>query len=102
MVPTQFVLLFEHPDWNKYNLSSMRIWNSAGSPLRVETKRRIVEELPGELIELWGLTEGVATTLKPEDVLRKVAGDVPLEEFIRSQIAVESDHVAEIKELLDN
>lgn len=72
MVPTQFVLLFDYPDWKKFDLSSMRIWNSAGSPLRVETKRRIVEELPGELIELWGLTEGVATTLKPEDVLRKV------------------------------
>lgn len=36
-----------------------------------------------------------------QDVLRKVEGDVPLEEFIRSQIAVESQHVAEIRELLD-
>ncbi|MBU1740708.1 MAG: AMP-binding protein, partial [Proteobacteria bacterium] len=72
MVPTQFVVLFEDPNWNKYDLSSMRVWNSAGSPLRVETKKQIVNELPGELIELWGLTEGVATTLKPEDVLGKV------------------------------
>lgn len=35
-----------------------------------------------------------------QDLLRKIDGDVPLEEFIRSQIAVESQHVAELKELL--
>ena len=36
-----------------------------------------------------------------QDVLRKVEDDVPLEEFIRSQIAVESQHVADLKELLE-
>lgn len=35
-----------------------------------------------------------------QDVLRRVDGDVPLEEFIRSQIAIESEHVAQLKELL--
>jgi bacterioferritin len=36
-----------------------------------------------------------------QDVLRRVEGDVPLEEFLRSQIAVESAHVAELRELLE-
>lgn len=35
-----------------------------------------------------------------QDLLRRVEGDVPMEEFIRSQIALESAHVAELKELL--
>ncbi len=35
-----------------------------------------------------------------QDTLRRVEGDVPLEEFIRSQIVVESEHVAELKQLL--
>jgi bacterioferritin len=35
-----------------------------------------------------------------QDVLRRVEGDIPLEEFIRSQIATESEHVAQLKELL--
>ncbi|MBI5864669.1 MAG: ferritin-like domain-containing protein [Planctomycetes bacterium] len=35
-----------------------------------------------------------------QDLLRKVEGDVPLEEFVRSQIAVEAEHVAQIRELL--
>ncbi len=36
-----------------------------------------------------------------QDLLRRVEGDVPLEEFVRSQIAVESAHVAQLKELLN-
>lgn len=35
-----------------------------------------------------------------QDLLRKVEGDIPLEEFVRSQISLESEHVAQLKELL--
>ena len=35
-----------------------------------------------------------------QDLLRKVDGDVALEEFVRGQIAVESEHVAQLRELL--
>jgi len=35
-----------------------------------------------------------------QEVLRRVEGNVPLEEFIRQQIAIESEHVAQLKELL--
>jgi bacterioferritin (cytochrome b1) len=35
-----------------------------------------------------------------QDTLRRVEGDIALEEFIRSQIATESEHVAELKQLL--
>lgn len=34
------------------------------------------------------------------DLLRRVEGDVALEEFVRNQIAIESQHTAELKELL--
>ncbi len=34
------------------------------------------------------------------DVLGHVEGDVSLEEFVRAQIAIESEHVAELRELL--
>ena len=36
-----------------------------------------------------------------QDLLKKVEGDVPLEEFVRAQIAAESEHVARIRELLE-
>ncbi len=72
MVPTQFTVLLDQPDFDSYDLSSMRIWNSAGSPLRLQTKQEVITKFNGELLELWGLTEGVATTLKPEDMERKM------------------------------
>ena len=72
MVPTQFTVLLEQPDFDSYDLSSMRIWNSAGSPLRTQTKTEVIKRFSGELVELWGLTEGVATTLKPEDMANKM------------------------------
>jgi acyl-CoA synthetase (AMP-forming)/AMP-acid ligase II len=50
----------------------MRVWNSAGSPLRTQTKAEVIKRFSGELVELWGLTEGVATTLKPEDMENKM------------------------------
>jgi bacterioferritin len=36
-----------------------------------------------------------------QDLLRRVDGDFVLEEFIRSQVAAEAQHVAELKQLLD-
>lgn len=72
MVPTQYTVLLEQPDFDSYDLSSMRIWNSAGSPLRLQTKKEVIKRFSGELLELWGLTEGAATTLKPEDMERKM------------------------------
>lgn len=35
-----------------------------------------------------------------QEMLRRVEGDVPLEEFVRSQIATEAAHVAQLRELL--
>jgi acyl-CoA synthetase (AMP-forming)/AMP-acid ligase II len=72
MVPTQFTVLLEQPDFDSYDLSSMRLWNSAGSPLRAQTKAEVIKRFSGELVELWGLTEGAATTLKPEDMESKM------------------------------
>lgn len=36
-----------------------------------------------------------------QELLKRVDGNVPIEEFIRSQISVESEHVAQLRELLD-
>ncbi len=52
-----------------------------------------------EALEL-ALTFEEAALEAYQDALRKVEGDVPLEEFIRSQIVTESEHVAELKQLL--
>jgi acyl-CoA synthetase (AMP-forming)/AMP-acid ligase II len=43
-----------------------------GSPLPADTKRNIAAALGCQLIELYGLTEGLVTTLAPEDLRRKL------------------------------
>jgi acyl-CoA synthetase (AMP-forming)/AMP-acid ligase II len=73
MVPTQFKMLLDHPDFDRYDLNSMKVWLAAGSPFLKQDKEQVLKRFPGELMELWGLTEGVGTTLKPEDMDKKTS-----------------------------
>ncbi len=68
MVPTQYHVILELPDFEKYDLTSLRIMISVGAMLPLPLKRRILEKMGPGLLELYGLTEGVGTTLKPEDM----------------------------------
>lgn len=64
MVPAQYIALLQ-TDTTRFNLSSLEVILSAGSPLRRETKRQVIERLGDKLIELYGFSEGFATMLKP-------------------------------------
>ena len=71
MVPLQYQKLLEHPDFNRFDLSSLDACMCCGSPLAVGLKRELAERWPGSFIELYGLTEGLVTILSPEDLLAK-------------------------------
>jgi long-chain acyl-CoA synthetase len=73
MVPVQFQRILEVPDFDRYDLSSLRSLMCCGSPLSASLKADVIRRMNRELIELYGLTEGVITTLAPEDVERKLA-----------------------------
>jgi len=73
MVPLQFRRILEHPEFEKHDLGSLRSLMCCGSPLSEDLKTAVIRRLGCELIELYGLTEGVITTLAPEDVERKLA-----------------------------
>jgi acyl-CoA synthetase (AMP-forming)/AMP-acid ligase II len=49
----------------------MRSIMCCGSPLALELKQRALTELGGQFIELYGLTEGLITTLAPEDAVSR-------------------------------
>lgn len=72
MVPLQFQKILEYEHLDEYDLSSLDAYMCCGSPLAIELKRAIVERLPGDFIELYGLTEGLVTILAPEDMLDKI------------------------------
>ncbi|MCW5751010.1 MAG: AMP-binding protein [Alphaproteobacteria bacterium] len=73
MVPTQFILTLAHPDCGRYDTSSLRAMLCAGSPLRLDTKKAVLERFGPVLYELYGVSEGLATMLKPERMGDKFA-----------------------------
>jgi acyl-CoA synthetase (AMP-forming)/AMP-acid ligase II len=71
-VPVQLQRLMELDDLEQRDFSSLQAIMCCGSPLAPALKRRTRDTLGCELIELYGLTEGIVTTLAPEDFDRKL------------------------------
>ena len=71
-VPLQFRRLLELPDLEQRRLGSLQAIMCCGSPLPPDLKRATRDRLGCELIELYGLTEGIITTLAPEDFDRRI------------------------------
>ncbi|MDX1518091.1 MAG: AMP-binding protein [Woeseiaceae bacterium] len=69
MVPIQFQRLLAADEFGSRNLSSLRALMCCGSPLHPDLKSEIVRRLPGDFIELYGLTEGLVTIQDPSEAL---------------------------------
>lgn len=66
MVPVMYERMMDVEN-GQFDGASMRGMMSAGSPLREPVKGALFERFDCGIIELYGLTEGVITTLDPED-----------------------------------
>jgi acyl-CoA synthetase (AMP-forming)/AMP-acid ligase II len=73
LVPLQFQRLLEAADFAAHDLGSLRSLMCCGSPLPLAIKRRALREFACDFIELYGLTEGVITTLDPEDAADRLS-----------------------------
>jgi acyl-CoA synthetase (AMP-forming)/AMP-acid ligase II len=71
-VPVQFQRLLELPEAQRRDVTSLQAIMCCGSPLPPALKRATRDTLGCELIELYGLTEGIIATLAPEDFDRKL------------------------------
>jgi acyl-CoA synthetase (AMP-forming)/AMP-acid ligase II len=67
MVPVQYQRVVECLAAVPRDVSSMQAMMSCGSPLHASLRQEIFRRFPCGVIELYGLTEGVITTLDPED-----------------------------------
>ena len=57
-VPTMFIAALDHPDFARYDLSSLRTGIMAGSPCPIETMKRVVADMHlGEVTIAYGMTE---------------------------------------------
>ena len=71
-VPVQFQRLLELPESETSRIDTLQAIMCCGSPLAPALKHATRDRLRCELIELYGLTEGIITTLAPEDFDRKL------------------------------
>ncbi|TMV13673.1 class I adenylate-forming enzyme family protein [Arenibacterium halophilum] len=65
MVPAQYIMVLDRPELDRADLSSLKTVLSAGSPLRRDTKRQVIERISPGLFELYGYSEGFASILRP-------------------------------------
>jgi len=73
-VPTMFIGELDHPDFNKFDLSSLRTGTMAGSPCPIEVMKRVIGEMNMEEVTIaYGMTETspVSFQSKPADSIEK-------------------------------
>jgi acyl-CoA synthetase (AMP-forming)/AMP-acid ligase II len=63
LVPIQYQRIMALPDFDSYDLSSFRFKACTSAPFAAELKADIVRRWPGELLEIYGMTEGGGTCL---------------------------------------
>ena len=70
MVPTMLKQMIEHPDFSKYDLSSMKVITYGAAPMPLEVIKKAIEAFPGVgFINAFGQTETASTitSLSTED-----------------------------------
>jgi fatty-acyl-CoA synthase len=76
-VPTMFIAELEHPDFSKYNLTSMRTGIMAGSVCPIEVMKRAVKDMHvTEITSVYGQTEaspGITQTRTEDSIELRVA-----------------------------
>lgn len=66
IVPAQFLMVLAQPDFDSFDTSGLQSLLCAGSPLRRDTKREVLQRFGNKLIELYGFSEGFGAMLKPD------------------------------------
>jgi acyl-CoA synthetase (AMP-forming)/AMP-acid ligase II len=70
LVPTMLKMIIDHPEFNRYNLESLKIITYGAAPMPFEVIKKAIEKLPGvNFINAYGQTETASTitSLGPED-----------------------------------
>jgi fatty-acyl-CoA synthase len=66
-VPTMPIMMLQHPEMNKYDLSSLRTMALAGAPLPVEVAHQIIEKMGCYMTSAYGMTETAISNITSLD-----------------------------------
>jgi acyl-CoA synthetase (AMP-forming)/AMP-acid ligase II len=58
LVPVQYRRMMDHPDFDRYDLSSLVNRFATSAPFPPELKAEVLRRWPGKLVDTYGLTEG--------------------------------------------
>jgi len=61
-VPTMYMAIMNHPQVNKYNISSIRVCSAGSAPMPIEAQKRFEELTGAKISEGYGLTEASPVT----------------------------------------
>ena len=78
-VPTMFIAMLDHDDFDGFDLSSLRTGIMAGSPCPIEVMKKVVERMHMEEVSIcYGMTETspVSTQTRLDDSLERRVGTV--------------------------
>ena len=73
MVPAQYQAILDHPEVAARDLDSLQTLATVGSAMRESVKRALLARFPCGYYEVYGLTEGFATLVRPEDLPAKIS-----------------------------
>lgn len=73
MVPIQLQRIVDLPGFDPTAFGSLQSVMCCGSPLAADLKSKLIELLPAAFFELYGSTEGIITTLAPEEAIAHLA-----------------------------
>ncbi|MBS3983149.1 MAG: AMP-binding protein [Dethiobacter sp.] len=74
-VPTMWIAELEHPDFEKYDLSSLRTGIMAGAPCPIEVMKKVADRMAPEVTIAYGQTEAspvVTQTRTADSLMRRV------------------------------
>jgi long-chain acyl-CoA synthetase len=63
LVPVQYQRIMDHPEFDRFDLSSFRLKFCTSAPFSAALKARILARWPGGLVEFYGMTEGGGTCI---------------------------------------
>lgn len=63
LVPVQYRRLLDHPEFDRFDLSSYACKFATSAPFEAALKAEVLRRWPGGLIEYWGMTEGGGGTV---------------------------------------
>ncbi|HIS58176.1 MAG TPA: AMP-binding protein [Candidatus Limadaptatus stercoravium] len=76
-VPTMFIAMLEHPDFDKFDFSSLRTGIMAGSPCPIEVMKKVVDKMNmRDIVIVFGQTEaspGCTMTTTTDSLEKRVA-----------------------------